>query len=581
MAMKITIVNVDGSPNRVDAALDLAARSLADAGWDVEQLRLPSRGIPAEASDEHRRLLHLFTLTPGTLIESWRIARHLESLTSPGDTVLLSDYRGFGGMFALEQASHSERERRSVWTLAGASITLAHLDTLGTIGGYEGETNSAIDWELVQYRFSEAVICPARRGVELLEKVGVSAVPMPVSGPTVATASSGTESVIWLPEVVSRTSKTSMIVRSLVSVLEARPDTLVVMSEEDEEDEIWEGTTWRQVAATAERYGARIQRSSEDPGGWVVLGDAFVVPDPKLVEAYASGRRIFAPIGSVAAAMMPQAVPWKDEDSLEDALLRGTTPTAKDQEQERSWPLPMPHSDPDRASKVSVGIPVFRDVRFLDQCLQSVLDQSQPPHELVLFDDGSLSAEVGATLEVWKSRHPNLIRVMQGPNRGVCVARNAMIEAFTGDAFVLVDSDDVLHPDFIEACRNVLRSRPEVVAVATWTEFFGGYEGVEAKPPFDARVGMRENPIISTAVLVDAKIRDDGIRFAPDLAFLYCEDWHLWSQIVADGGTFGLVPRALVRHRVHPSSGAMKRTALAHTVGRARATEPIRPGDLP
>ncbi len=108
--------------------------------------------------------------------------------------------------------------------------------------------------------------------------------------------------------------------------------------------------------------------------------------------------------------------------------------------------------------------------------------------------------------------------------------------------------------------------------MATWTEFFGAYQGVEAKPPFDARVGRRENPIVSTCVLVDMKVRDQGIRFEPDLAFLFCEDWDVWAKIVAAGGRIGLVPRPLARHRVHVSSGGFRRTDLAHAVGKARAT---------
>jgi GT2 family glycosyltransferase len=111
--------------------------------------------------------------------------------------------------------------------------------------------------------------------------------------------------------------------------------------------------------------------------------------------------------------------------------------------------------------------------------------------------------------------------------------------------------------------------------VATWTEFFGDYEGVEAKPPFDPRVGRRENPIVSTAALVDIRVRDEGISFAPDLAFIFCEDWHYWSQIVAAGGRMGLVPRALVRHRVHQTSGGFQRTELAARIGTARAIEPL------
>jgi glycosyltransferase involved in cell wall biosynthesis len=215
---------------------------------------------------------------------------------------------------------------------------------------------------------------------------------------------------------------------------------------------------------------------------------------------------------------------------------------------------------------------VYRDVRFLDECVESIIGQSQPPSEILLIDDGSRSAEVDAALERWALNRQPPIRVLRQPNRGVCVARNALLEAMSGDAFLLVDSDDILERTFIEQTATALRANPDIDAVATWTEFFGDYQGVEAKPPFDHRVGRRENPIISTCVLVDMATRDRGIRFDPDLAFIYCEDWDFWARIVAGGGRFGLVPEPLVRHRVHDASGAHRRTELAHRIGQARAT---------
>jgi GT2 family glycosyltransferase len=145
-------------------------------------------------------------------------------------------------------------------------------------------------------------------------------------------------------------------------------------------------------------------------------------------------------------------------------------------------------------------------------------------------------------------------------------------EAAQRPFFVLVDADDVLAARFIEKTAVALRANPDLHAVATWTEFFGDYQGVEAKPPFDARVGRRENPIVSTCLLVDMAVRDRGIRFASDLAFIYCEDWDFWAQIFAAGGRFGLVPEPLVRHRVHKTSGANARTDVALRIGKARAT---------
>ena len=156
-----------------------------------------------------------------------------------------------------------------------------------------------------------------------------------------------------------------------------------------------------------------------------------------------------------------------------------------------------------------------------------------------------------------------------------------MIDAMSGDAFLLVDQDDVLAPEFIERTSEAMRQDDSLWAVAVWNEFFGEYEGIEAKPPLDRRVALRENPIVSTAALVDMRVRDEGIMFAHDLAFLYCEDWHYWSQIIAAGGRMGLIPEPLIRHRVHHASGGFQRTEVAHRVGRARAIESLFGGPSP
>ena len=71
------------------------------------------------------------------------------------------------------------------------------------------------------------------------------------------------------------------------------------------------------------------------------------------------------------------------------------------------------------------------------------------------------------------------------------------------------------------------------------------------------------------------QVRAEGIMFEPDLAFLYCEDWHYWSQIIAAGGRMGLVPEPLIKHRVHRASGGFQRTEVAHRIGRARAISPL------
>jgi hypothetical protein len=510
------------------------------------------------------------------LKESWRVAQHIEAQTKPGDTVLISELAAASGVFTLQQAMRPSAERRRVLIAAGDGEMLQYLAVAGSYEGVDAKSESGVDWEIVACRFADAVLATSVRAAELLAGEGFEAVAVGTSVQPVTSrpARSGLPRIVSLPEPVSRLSQTAAILRGLSGVVDTVHDLRVYVSTEDRPDHLWKESSWEATAGVRRLLGDLVERAPAPPiPDAVVLGDPFAVPGDELEGLRVAGVLMVVPAGSVAAMRWPEARVWASEDDVALAL---TTPAER---QAAPQVLPVVEvgerpSDRSRALRVSVGVPVFEDVRFLDDCIESLLAQKEPPHEVFLVDDGSVAPEATAAIERW-SQH-SLVRVVRQPNRGVCVARNAALNLMTGDAFVFVDADDLLHPEFISACASALRSNPDVLAVACWTEFFGDYAGVEAKPPFDHRVGLRENPIVSTSALVDMAARDMGIRFAPDLAFIYCEDWDVWSQIAAAGGRFGLVPRPLARHRVHSASGGHQRTDLGFSLGKARATRHLR-----
>ena len=575
---RILIVDTDLA-DRARATLDLISTVLAGSGHEVAWKRLPESGLPrkttSEARAQARHIAQAFRETPQALIESWRIARHIEAITKPGDAVLLSDLGGVGGMFALEQSALPPEERRVVLIAGADSTTLEYLSVTGTVTDLPESLNYAVDWELTGYRFAAATLATAKTTVDTLSRVGVEAQlvtspePAAPSGPPIGRAA-------YLPEPVSRLAKTQEMLRSLSGLLDRRPDLDIVVSASDRPDVIFEGSTWDSLTGIRDALGPALRRGRHPHPDFIVLGDPFAVPSPEVRQLRSAGVPLLVAAGSTAAALWPDALQWTTTDDLVDAIVDPVIDVAAIPAVNiRLRPVQL---QPERAQRVSVGVPIFHNVTYLDACVESLLAQDSPPAEIFLVDDGSRSSEVEKAIQRWQAAHPGLIHPLRQANRGVCSARNLALEAMTGDSFVLIDADETLAPSFISKCAQALRLDPELWAVATWTEFGGGYEGIEAKPPFDARVGIRENPIVSTCVLVEMAVRDAGIRFASDLSFVYCEDWDVWSQIVAAGGKFGLIPEPLAMHRVHPASGGFQRTAVAQAVGKARATSRLRRG---
>ena len=93
-------------------------------------------------------------------------------------------------------------------------------------------------------------------------------------------------------------------------------------------------------------------------------------------------------------------------------------------------------------SKISVIVPVYNAEKYLDECIQSVFDQTYPDIELILVDDGSPDKS-GEICDRY-AKEDDRIKVVHQKNSGVCAARNCGIELSSGEYFTFLDSDDTL-----------------------------------------------------------------------------------------------------------------------------------------
>ena len=98
--------------------------------------------------------------------------------------------------------------------------------------------------------------------------------------------------------------------------------------------------------------------------------------------------------------------------------------------------------------KVSVIVPVYNVEKYIEECVQSIQNQTVKGIEIILVDDGSTdrSGEICEKLEEIDDR----IFVIHQKNQGVSVARNVGIEKATTDWIMFVDSDDWLERDAVD-----------------------------------------------------------------------------------------------------------------------------------
>ena len=98
--------------------------------------------------------------------------------------------------------------------------------------------------------------------------------------------------------------------------------------------------------------------------------------------------------------------------------------------------------------KFSIIIPVYNTEKYLEKCLDSIINQSYQNMEIIVVNDGSTDNSKDI-LSFYHNKYPKLINVYNLTNKGVSAARNYGISKASGDYFIFIDSDDYLEPDLL------------------------------------------------------------------------------------------------------------------------------------
>lgn len=98
--------------------------------------------------------------------------------------------------------------------------------------------------------------------------------------------------------------------------------------------------------------------------------------------------------------------------------------------------------------KVSIIVPVYKVEKYLDKCVESLINQTYKDLEIILVDDGSPD-NCGELCDAWAKKDERIV-VYHKDNGGLSDARNYGIDRCTGEYIAFVDSDDYVAENYIE-----------------------------------------------------------------------------------------------------------------------------------
>lgn len=177
---------------------------------------------------------------------------------------------------------------------------------------------------------------------------------------------------------------------------------------------------------------------------------------------------------------------------------------------------------------VSVIIPMYNYGQYLDEAIQSVLNQSVKAHEIICVSDGAIDNSV----EIAR-KYP--VIVIEKENGGLASARNAGIKVATGKYMMSFDSDDIMRPDCI---KEHLKLAGDNTIVTCGLMAFGS-ESYTARPEIaSVELLMMRNVIYSNSLFPKALWTKVGGFDEGEIMRLGLEDWECWIRMAGAGAIF-------------------------------------------
>ena len=118
---------------------------------------------------------------------------------------------------------------------------------------------------------------------------------------------------------------------------------------------------------------------------------------------------------------------------------------------------------------ITIIVPIYNSQKYLEQCIESIINQTYKNLEIILINDGSEDESLNICNKYKKI--DNRIIVINQENSGVSVARNSGLKKASGEWISFVDSDDWIEKKFCEILiKNATENNVDVV--------FSGYNKV-------------------------------------------------------------------------------------------------------
>lgn len=220
--------------------------------------------------------------------------------------------------------------------------------------------------------------------------------------------------------------------------------------------------------------------------------------------------------------------------------------------------------------KVSVLMPVYNAENYIEEAIDSILEQTFVDFEFLIFNDASTDK----SLDIINKYDDSRIRLFDSPdNKGYVYHLNEGIKQATGEFIARMDNDDISLPTRFEKQVEFLEQNPNVGMCGTWYAHEGGtYHGHLTKLPTNLEdinlLLLYANAFSHPSVMLRKQVLwDHNLQYKVQL--MPSEDYALWVTLL-DYCDLANIPEVLFKYRIHDNNASKKKKTELQIRNRAK-----------
>lgn len=201
--------------------------------------------------------------------------------------------------------------------------------------------------------------------------------------------------------------------------------------------------------------------------------------------------------------------------------------------------------------KVSIIIPCYNNEKYVEEAVNSALNQTYRDIEIVIVNDCSTDNSRDVILNI-VSQNNNIKFIDNPENKGVIFSRNLAIDNCEGDYILPLDADDTIEPTYVERAVYLLDNIPSIGIVYCKARLFGAKNEKWELPVFNKETIIFGNQIFCSAVFRKSDFYKAGKykEYMKD----GCEDWDLWLSFIELGLDAYCIDEVLFNYRQYKNS---------------------------